>query len=61
VHDPGRMSSAVAYPLKLGSVMTVEPGLYYPGLGGCRWEDVVWVTATGSKPLSKHPYNWEIR
>jgi Xaa-Pro aminopeptidase len=61
VHDPGRMSPSVAYPLKKGSVMTVEPGLYYPGLGGCRWEDVVWVTATGSKPLSKHPYQWEIR
>ena len=61
VHDPGRMSPTVAYPLKKGSVMTVEPGLYYPGLGGCRWEDVVWVTATGSKPLSRHPYNWEIR
>jgi Xaa-Pro aminopeptidase len=41
--------------------MTVEPGLYYPGLGGCRWEDVVQVTATGTKPLSKHPYVWEIR
>jgi Xaa-Pro aminopeptidase len=41
--------------------MTVEPGLYYPGLGGCRWEDVVWVTATGSQPLSRHPYQWEIR
>ena len=61
VHDPGRMSAAIAYPLKQGAVMTVEPGLYYPGLGGCRWEDVVQVTATGTKPLSKHPYVWEIR
>ena len=61
VHDPGRMSPSSPYPLKLGSVMTVEPGLYYPGLGGCRWEDVVQVTATGTKPLSKHPYDWEIR
>lgn len=61
VHDPGRMSPTISHPLKKGSVMTVEPGLYYPGLGGCRWEDVVWVTATGSQPLSKHPYNWEIR
>ncbi len=60
VHDPGRMSPATAYPLKQGSVLTVEPGLYYPGLGGCRWEDVVQVTANGSKPLSKYPYNWEI-
>ena len=61
VHDAGRMSPTVAYPLKLGSVLTVEPGLYYPGLGGCRWEDVVQITATGTKALSKHPYNWEIR
>jgi Xaa-Pro aminopeptidase len=61
VHDPGRMSPSVAYPLKLGSVLTVEPGLYYPGLGGCRWEDVVQVTATGTKPLSRHPYGWEIK
>jgi Xaa-Pro aminopeptidase len=61
VHDPGRMSAAVSHRLKRGSVMTVEPGLYYPGLGGCRWEDVVQVTATGTKPLSKHPYNWEIK
>jgi Xaa-Pro aminopeptidase len=61
VHDPGRMSPSVSHILKAGSVMTVEPGLYYPGIGGCRWEDVVWVTTTGSKPLSKHPYQWEIR
>ena len=61
VHEPGRISSAVAYPLKKSSVLTVEPGLYYPGLGGCRWEDVVQVTATGTRPLSKYPYSWEIR
>ncbi len=61
VHDPGRMSPTVAYLLKKGSVMTVEPGLYYPGLGGCRWEDVVQVTSTGTRPLSRHPYHWEIR
>lgn len=61
VHEAGRISSAVAYPLKKDSVLTVEPGLYYPGLGGCRWEDVVQVTATGTRALSKHPYNWEIR
>ena len=61
VHDPGRISPAVAAPLKLGSVLTVEPGLYYPGLGGCRWEDVVQVTKGPAKMLSKHPYKWEIR
>lgn len=60
VHDPGRISPLVAKPLKAGSVLTVEPGLYYPGIGGCRWEDVVQVTKTGSIPLSKHPYRWEI-
>lgn len=61
VHDLGSISSRVSAPLKLGSVLTVEPGLYYPGLGGCRWEDVVQVTKTGSRMLSRHPYVWEIR
>jgi Xaa-Pro aminopeptidase len=61
VHDPGRISPTVSAPLKKGAVLTVEPGLYYPGLGGCRWEDVVQVTATGSTMLSRHPYQWEIR
>ena len=60
VHDPGRISAVVPYPLKKDSVMTVEPGLYYPGLGGCRWEDVVQVTATGTRPLSRYPYELEI-
>ena len=60
VHEPPRIST-VSYKLKAGSVVTVEPGLYYPGLGGCRWEDVVQVTKGPAKLLSKHPYNWEIK
>jgi Xaa-Pro aminopeptidase len=60
VHEAPRVSAPVNEPLKLGAVVTVEPGLYYPGLGGCRIEDVAWLTATGHKLLSSHPYAWEI-
>jgi Xaa-Pro aminopeptidase len=60
IHEPPRLS-VVPYKLKAGSVVTVEPGLYYPGLGGCRWEDVVQVTAMAPRLLSRHPYDWEIR
>ncbi|MDP2138401.1 MAG: Xaa-Pro peptidase family protein [Candidatus Didemnitutus sp.] len=61
IHDPGARIGPVSSRLRRGAVLTVEPGLYYPGLGGCRWEDVVQVTATGTEPLSRHPYRWEIR
>lgn len=60
VHEPPRMSGAVDYILKKNSVVTVEPGLYYPGLGGCRIEDVVQVTAAGNKMLSRYHYTWEL-
>ena len=60
VHEPPRMNAVVDYPLKKDSVVTVEPGLYYPGLGGCRIEDVVQVTAGKPKMLSSHPYKWEL-
>ncbi len=60
VHELPRMSGAVDYTLRKGSVVTVEPGLYYPGLGGCRIEDVVQVTDGAPKLLSSHPYRWEM-
>ena len=59
IHEAPRVSS-VDYVLKKGSVITVEPGLYYPGIGGCRIEDVVQVTGGGSRLLSKYPYDWEL-
>ena len=58
VHDGGRMNRKPGFVLQPGHVMTVEPGLYYPGLGGCRIEDVVRVTPSGWEPLSKHSYRW---
>jgi Xaa-Pro aminopeptidase len=60
VHEAPRMNGSIDYALKAGSVVTVEPGLYYPGLGGCRIEDVVQVTAKGPKLLSSYHYNWEL-
>ncbi len=61
VHEPPRMNSTFDYKLKKGSVVTVEPGLYYPGLGGCRIEDVVQVTDAKPKMLSSYHYEWVIR
>ncbi|MDQ6913497.1 MAG: M24 family metallopeptidase, partial [Verrucomicrobiota bacterium] len=41
-------------------VLTVEPGLYYPGLGGVRIEDVAVVTENGNRLLSKFEKRLEI-
>jgi len=46
--------------LKAGHVVTVEPGLYYLGLGGVRIEDVALVTKTGSRNLTRVPKQLEI-
>jgi len=60
VHEAPRVSTT-DYILKKDSVVTVEPGLYYPGLGGCRIEDVVQVTDKKPRLLSSFHYDWEIR
>jgi len=58
IHEEPRVSVKGGV-LPEGSVVTVEPGLYYRGIGGCRIEDVVQVTKTGVRMLSKHPYRWQ--
>jgi Xaa-Pro aminopeptidase len=61
IHEMPRLGGSADYILKKGSVVTVEPGLYYPGVGGCRIEDVVQVTSGAPKMLSRFHYNWELR
>ena len=57
IHEHPRLQKVT---LKARQVLTVEPGLYYPGLGGARQEDVVIVTKTGCKILSRFPKRLEI-
>jgi len=60
IHEEPFLSLRNPNPLVAGNAITVEPGLYYPGIGGCRFEDCVVITKTGCELLSKHPCNWEI-
>jgi len=60
VHEEPFMRPTSEWKFKKGMVVTVEPGLYYRGIGGCRWEDVVHVVPGGNELVSKAPYTWEI-
>jgi Xaa-Pro aminopeptidase len=57
IHEDPRLQKVI---LKDRQVLTVEPGLYYPGLGGVRLEDVVLITKTGCRILSRFPKQLEI-
>ncbi len=60
IHEAPRVST-VSQKLKRDTVVTIEPGLYYPGLGGCRIEDVVAAREDGAELLSSYHYRWQIR
>ena len=45
--------------LVAGDIVTIEPGLYRPGFGGCRLEDIVLVTEDGCEVLTDYPYDLE--
>jgi Xaa-Pro aminopeptidase len=57
IHEFPRFQKTVFKP---GQVITVEPGLYYPGLGGVRIEDVAVVTENGNRLISKFEKRLEI-
>jgi Xaa-Pro aminopeptidase len=53
IHEDPRFTSENQTVLKVGMVLTVEPGIYLKGWGGIRIEDVVLVTKSGCEVLSK--------
>ena len=59
VHEPPRVNSS-EHILKKGEVVTVEPGLYYPGVGAVRIEDLLVVTEKGHQNLTVYPKKLEI-
>jgi Xaa-Pro aminopeptidase len=57
IHEQPRIAKTT---FKDGQVLTVEPGLYFPGIGGVRIEDDGVVTARGFKVVSSFPKELEI-
>jgi len=59
VHEAPRVNAS-DHVLRKGEVITVEPGLYYPGVGAVRIEDLLVVTPKGHQNLTVYPKKFEI-
>jgi Xaa-Pro aminopeptidase len=55
IHEAPRLTKQQEVELQPGMVVTVEPGVYFPGWGGIRIEDDVLVTLSGHEVLSDVP------
>jgi Xaa-Pro aminopeptidase len=53
IHETPRIGATSTGKLKAGQVVTVEPGLYYPEIGGVRLEDVALVTPNVARNLTR--------
>ncbi len=58
VHEGPSLSPYTEDLLEPGMVVTVEPGVYIPGLGGVRVEELVLITEEGPSLLSRFPRGW---
>jgi Xaa-Pro aminopeptidase len=55
IHEAPRVASSARDTLREHDIVTVEPGVYLPGVGGVRIEDTVVVTPDGAVPLTLTP------
>jgi len=52
-HERPRLGPEKPVVLKKGMVVTVEPGIYIPGKGGVRLEEMVVIGSNGPRILTK--------
>lgn len=57
IHEAPWVNAQSADTLPARTVITVEPGIYLPGLGGIRIEDTVLVTTSGPRRLTDAPHD----
>jgi Xaa-Pro aminopeptidase len=55
VHENPRIAKGQKQALEPGNVVTIEPGVYVPGVGGIRIEDDVAVHASSTEVLTRIP------
>lgn len=55
VHETPRLNTREKQILQPGMIVTVEPGIYIPGWGGVRIEDVILVRDNGPEVLTQAP------
>jgi Xaa-Pro aminopeptidase len=54
-HEPLFLDVGNGQELRPGMVVTIEPGLYVPGLGGFRHSDTFVITEDGARRLTSYP------
>ncbi len=59
IHEKPRLAPTGRETLRRNMIVTVEPGIYVPGVGGVRIEDDILVTAAGRKRLNRLPRSLE--
>ncbi|MDD7424218.1 MAG: Xaa-Pro peptidase family protein [Candidatus Methanomethylophilaceae archaeon] len=60
IHEPIYVSPKSQQKLRAGNVVSAEPGVYIPGIGGIRIEDTVLITEDGCRVLTDYDHGFTV-